>query len=140
MGDSLQKHKGCDILDINPGIGLWSQKLHDFLKPRSHILLEPSPEIFKEFLDPLVNAPDSKYKLVSKDTKDLTSYRELVDEGMFPHQTRVNSTDPAAQDVNNTLLITGSFIWDPRLVGMGFDSMAKQLYHHFTSAAWSTLR
>jgi len=137
IGPTLEKHKGCDILDINPGACLWSQKLHDFLKPRSHVLLENSPDIFQGFLDPLLNAPDSKYKLVAKDPLDLSSYRDIVNEDTFPHQTRVDPTDPKAQDPNNTLLVTGSLVWDPNLPGLGFDSMAKQLCHHFAAAAWT---
>jgi transcription factor 1 len=133
----LEQYKGCDILDINPGACLWSQKLHEFLKPRNHVLLEPTPELFSPYLDPLLEKPGSRYKLVVKDPLMLPSYRELVDEGVFPHQTRVDPSDPKGQDVNNTLLVTGSLVWDPRLPGMGFDSMAKQMYHHFASAAWS---
>jgi transcription factor 1 len=137
MSPTLEKYKGCDILDINPGACLWTQKLHDFLQPRSHVLLEPSPEIFKNFLDPLLDAPGSKYKLIQKDPTDLQSYRDIVDEGAFPQQTRVDPTDPEAQEANNTLLVTGSMVWDPVIPGLGFDSMAKQMYYHFTNAAWS---
>jgi transcription factor 1 len=133
----LEQYKGCDILDINPGACLWSQKLHDFLKPRSHVLLEPSPDLFKTYLDPLLDAPGSTYKLVSKDPLHLGSYREMVEEGVFEHQTRVDPEGPDAQKPNNTLLVTGSLAWEPRLPGMAFDSMAKQIFFHFASAAWS---
>jgi len=137
MARTLEPYKGCDILDINPGVGLWSQKLHEFLKPRNHILLEPSLDLFRPFLDPLLDAPDSKFKLVEKDPTKVESYRELVDEGAFPQQTRIDPQDPKGQDLNQTLLVTGSLAWDPFLPGFSFDSMAKQLYHHFTPAAWS---
>lgn len=127
-------HKGCDILDINPGAGLWSQKLHAYLQPRSHVLMEPSFQRFKTFLDPLLNAPGSTYKLVEKETKELASYSALIDEGVFPHQTRVDPEDVSGQELNPTLLVTGMLVWDPRLPGMSFDSMAKQLYNLFCSA------
>jgi transcription factor 1 len=137
VGHTLDKHKGCDILDINPGAGLWSQKLHAHLQPRSHVLLEQRHDKFHDFLDPLLHAPGSKYSLVAKDPTVLDTYRELVAEGAFPHQTPLDAQDPRAQEPNNTLLVTGSLVWDPRLPGMGFDSMAKQLFHHFTTAAWT---
>lgn len=137
IGRTLEQYKGCDILDINPGACLWSRKLHEFLEPRSHVLLEPNPELFQSFLDPLLDAPDSKYKLVTKNPLEIASYRELVEEGVFPHQARLDPEDPKAQEVNKTLLVTGSLIWDPTLPGMGFDSMAKQLYQLFATAAWS---
>ncbi|KAL6709430.1 hypothetical protein ACN47E_001365 [Coniothyrium glycines] len=137
MSRTLEQYKGCDILDIQPGAGLWSQKLHEHLKPRSHILLEPRYDKFKTFLEPLLTEPDTKYVLVEKDPCALSTYREMVDEGFFPHQTRYEAGDPKAQEPNNTLLVVGSLVWDPILPGLGFDSMAKQLFNHFASAAWS---
>jgi transcription factor 1 len=136
-GKSLERHRGCDILDINPGAGLWSQKLHDFLQPRSHVLLEPRPDQYAPYLDPLVNAPGSRYQIVQKDTMNLDTYRQVVDENVFPHQVRVDPHSTAEQKVNDTLLITGSLNWEPRLPGLNFDSMAKQLMHHFAAAAWT---
>lgn len=133
-GKSLEIHKGCDILDINPGAGLWSQKLHAFLQPRSHVLMEPNPERYGSFLNPLLNAPGSKFKLVSKDTNELDSYTQLMAEGVFPEQTRVDPYDNSGQELNTTLLVTGMLVWDPTLPGLGFDSMAKQLYNLFSSA------
>lgn len=133
-GKSLEIHKGCDILDINPGAGLWSQKLHDFLQPRSHVLMEPTYERFKPFLDPLLDAPGSKYKLVQKATTHLDNYAELIAENVFPEQTRNDPQDTAQQDLNKTLLVTGMLAWDPVLPGMSFDSMAKQLYNLFSAA------
>ena len=119
-GKSLEIHKGCDILDINPGAGLWSQKLHEFLQPRSHVLMEPNSD-YKHFLDPLVNARDSKYKLVQKNTISLDSYKELVTENVFPEQTRVDPADNSGQDLNTTLLVIGTLAWDPVLPGLAFD-------------------
>ncbi|KAI8939411.1 hypothetical protein NX059_003193 [Plenodomus lindquistii] len=137
IGPTLDKHKGCDVIDINPGAGLWSQKLHDYLNPRSHVLLEPRYDKFKQFLEPLLTAPGSKYTLIEKDPCALETYREMVSEGVFPHQVVRSPQDPKAQEANNTVLVTGSLVWDPRLPGLGFDSMAKQLFNHFASAAGS---
>ncbi|KAH7085910.1 hypothetical protein BKA63DRAFT_500732 [Paraphoma chrysanthemicola] len=137
IAPSLEKYKGCTILDINPGVGLWSQKLHQFLQPRNHVLLEPDLDLYKDFLDPLLEAPGSTYKLVSKDTMKLESYNEIIDEGVCAGRERFDPADPKAQELNPELLVTGSLAWDPRLPGHGFDSMAKQLYFHFASAAWS---
>ncbi|KAF3005039.1 hypothetical protein E8E13_009196 [Curvularia kusanoi] len=132
-GKSLETHKGCDILDINPGAGLWSQKLHDFLQPRSHVLLESNAS-FKPFLEPLLDTPNSTYKLIQKNTLELETYADLVKEGVFPEQNRVDPEDTSGQELNTTLLVTGMLAWDPVLPGLSFDSMAKQLYNHFASA------
>jgi transcription factor 1 len=134
---SLERHRGCDILDINPGAGLWSQKLHDFLQPRSHVLLEPHVDKFGKFLNPLVDTPGSRYKLVEKDTLSIDTYRQIVDDNVFPDQVRVDPNSTTEQKVNDTLLVTGSLNWEPRMPGLNFDSMAKQLLHHFAAASWT---
>ncbi|KAK4665128.1 uncharacterized protein QC763_511150 [Podospora pseudopauciseta] len=50
----LERHKGCDIIDINPGAGLWSRKLNDLLQPRKHVLVEEDYKVYEPFLKPLV--------------------------------------------------------------------------------------
>jgi transcription factor 1 len=101
------------------------------------VLLEPRYDKFEEFLDPLLTAPGSRYSLVAGDPTVLQTYRDLITNGVFPHQTVLDADDPRAQEPNNTLLVTGSLVWDPRLPGLGFDSMAKQLAYHFATAAWT---
>ncbi len=58
MKPSLERHVGCDLIDIYPGAGLWSRKLHEALQPRSHILMEPD-KIYKPFLEPLLSTPNA---------------------------------------------------------------------------------
>jgi transcription factor 1 len=99
------------------------------------VLLEPRIDKFKTFLEPLLDAPGSKYSLIEDDPTALDTYTKMVAEGVFPHQKIRDPRDPKAQEPNNTLLVTGSLIWDPALPGLGFDSMAKQLSYHFGTAA-----
>ncbi|PSN62617.1 S-adenosyl-L-methionine-dependent methyltransferase [Corynespora cassiicola Philippines] len=135
-GNLLEQHKGCDILDINPGAGVWSRKLHEFLQPRSHILVEPDPDTYKEHLDPLLNAPGSKYKLVAGDMCDYETITCVVDENTFPHQKRPSEHGVNPRTLNNTLLVTGTLAWSPKLPGFGFDSVAKQVVYHMSRYAW----
>lgn len=136
MAPSLEKYKGCDILDLNPGAGLWSSKLHDFLQPRSHVLLESAPEAFAEFLDPLVQKPGSKYKLLKGEPTRYETFDRLIDEGYFPHQKRATPGEACAREPNNSLLVTGTLMWEPMLPGLGFDSMARQLLVHYSLRSW----
>lgn len=62
LSPSLARHTGCTIIDINPGAGLWSSKLHELLRPKIHILLE-SENHYLPFLKPLIDAPGSRYHL-----------------------------------------------------------------------------
>lgn len=96
--------------------------------------MEPNPDRFKTFLGPLLHAPGSKYKLEHRDTNELEHYTQMIEEGVFSKQTRVDPEDDNGQELNTTLLVTGMLVWDPTLPGMAFDSMAKQLYNLFSSA------
>jgi transcription factor 1 len=136
IGPTLARHKGCDILDLNPGVGLWSRKLHDFLQPRSHVLLDSSPETWDRWIRPLLEGPRSTYKSIQGDVTLLETFDRLVREGIFPHQKRRDSRDLDCQQPNDSLLITGTLIWEPKLPGFGFDSMSKQMLLQFAEQAW----
>lgn len=88
LAPSLERHKGCHIIDIEPGVGLWSSKIHDLLRPKSHVLVEPNPDVYLPFLKPLLDAPGSKYKLMVADIfgrgklgmpEQWTALQEMVD-------------------------------------------------------------
>lgn len=83
LSPSLARHTGCTIIDINPGAGLWSSKIHALLRPKRHILLE-SEEIYLPFLKPLLDAPGSRY-----DLRDWSGWlpwttEPYLSEGLFP--------------------------------------------------------
>ena len=50
-------------MDFFPGGGLWSSKVHDLLKPKSHLLIEPETDIYLPYLQPLLDQADSTYQL-----------------------------------------------------------------------------
>ncbi|KIW89445.1 uncharacterized protein Z519_09601 [Cladophialophora bantiana CBS 173.52] len=52
----------CDIIDINPGRGLWSQSLHRLLQPRRHVLVESDLDRYAEHLQPLLKSHGSRYR------------------------------------------------------------------------------
>jgi transcription factor 1 len=41
LSPSLTKHEGCTIVDLFPGEGLWSRKIHEAVQPGAHYILEP---------------------------------------------------------------------------------------------------
>ncbi|KAF4453266.1 Mitochondrial transcription factor 1 [Fusarium austroafricanum] len=107
MGGSLDRHKGCDIVDINPGPGLWSRTLHDLVQPRKHILMEPDIELYRPFWGEFLNK--SNVEAVPKAGilwKDLNSILETLE----------NQTvrDPAAEpERNDTLLVNVNLAYCP---------------------------
>lgn len=136
IGPSLEKYKGCDLIDLHPGIGIWTQKLHEFLRPRTHILFEPSSR-FDPFLLPLVEKQGSTYQIFRGDASRHDEIQRLVQSGLLPHQQRVSHEDANDYKLNETLLVTGTLGWEPRLPGLGFDSMTKQLLVQWGSRAWA---
>ncbi|KAL8733523.1 MAG: hypothetical protein Q9181_003556 [Wetmoreana brouardii] len=84
LAPSLEKYKGCTIIDINPGFGLWSSKIHEVLQPHKHILAEPSPSPFLPRLEPLVSQPNSRYCLLDWGDGDQWEPDRFVAEGLLP--------------------------------------------------------
>lgn len=102
LAPSLERHKGCDLIDVNPGVSLWSQYLHDFLKPRRHILVERQRDLFAPYLDPLLTAPDSRYTWTDHELKDIFS-NDLNGAGPELPQNKRYITE------NPNILVTASF-------------------------------
>ncbi|GAP90869.1 putative mitochondrial transcription factor 1 [Rosellinia necatrix] len=128
IGPSLKRHRGCDILDIYPGAGLWSSKLHDFLKPRSHVLLEPDAELYRPFLQPLLDRPGTT--LVPKSGIIWRELNSVLTPEYLPHQAIPD--DPNAR--NDTLLVTANVAFHPRKRFLNFESIASLILHQFVSA------
>jgi transcription factor 1 len=91
---------------VNPGPGLWSSKLHDFLSPRTHFLLEPEDSFYMPFLQPLLDRQGSKYRHVTQPAEVITTYSKLAEEN-FPRNTPLASSSnnvPPSSNSNALLL------------------------------------
>ncbi|KAI2622044.1 S-adenosyl-L-methionine-dependent methyltransferase [Xylaria nigripes] len=129
IGPSLQRHRGCDILDIYPGAGLWSSKLHEYLQPRSHILMEPDAELYGSFLKPLLEKPGTK--LVPKSGIVWRELNSVLTPEYLPHQ--VIADKEGLDQRNDTLLVTANLIFHPRKRFINFDSITSLLLHQFVT-------
>lgn len=117
MKPSLEQYKGCNIIDVNPGAGLWSRKIHEYLNPRSHVFYEPLRHRYRHFLEPLVDAPGSKYtfaplELSPEEDGSLAPLGELyrpLTWDMIPE--KPNTTD-ADGLVNRSTLVLANFSRD----------------------------
>ncbi|KAK1753548.1 hypothetical protein QBC47DRAFT_424101 [Echria macrotheca] len=122
---SLSAYQGCDLLDMFPGAGVWSTALHDLLQPRSHILMEPEPEIYTPFLQDLLKRPGVRlapYSGVDWDGID----KVLVPE-YLPHQIPVSRTEPLKR--NDTLLLTANLSLFPMKKWHGFKNVAQMVLY-----------
>ncbi|KAI9891625.1 MAG: hypothetical protein M1814_002559 [Vezdaea aestivalis] len=118
LAPSLNGYKQCDIIDLNPGRGVWSSKIHQYLRPRSHILLEPQEQQYMQWLRPLLDAPDSVYKHVPWNPFSPETYRTLNEAGYLPHQVRDLPGMLSKESCNPTLLCLGNIsVNEPRPSG-----------------------
>ncbi|KAI9873893.1 MAG: hypothetical protein M1830_010421, partial [Pleopsidium flavum] len=131
LSPSLKRHEHCDIVDIHPGAGLWSSKLHDHIKPRSHILVEPDEKHYLSFLEPLLAQPDSKYRLAPAPTPGpgWASYERVFAEDVLPFQNRLMASGSAVS--NDALLLVANMAYYPRKMSHGFGTSAQWLLHRF---------
>ncbi|KAI5292482.1 hypothetical protein KEM52_006319, partial [Ascosphaera acerosa] len=109
---SLARHRHCDLVDIFPGAGLLSTKLHQAVRPRRHILLEPRLRVYGSFLKPLLTTPGTVYSHLAWDPHDVLTYDRLFDEGHLPEQGAAASAGAGAgadAELSDTLLVLANF-------------------------------
>ncbi|KAF8250351.1 S-adenosyl-L-methionine-dependent methyltransferase [Wilcoxina mikolae CBS 423.85] len=106
-------YTNTNIIDMNPGLGVFSQTLHDRLKPRSHILLEPD-ERYHERLASL-RADYPKMTLVDLDGYNWDTYNSLFGTGPFKQPAFSENyippsvqTLPVESGINRDLLFVGN--------------------------------
>lgn len=131
---SLEEYKGCDIIDINPGAGLFSSKLHNLIKPRSHILMEPDQGTYSQFLQPLVDEPGSTYSLVPKSGIIWSELETIMNKEYLPHQEAYPASDPRLCEINKTLLVVANLAYHPEKPYKGFSSLTRMVLYQFLSA------
>lgn len=128
IGPSLERHRGCDLIDIYPGAGLWSGKLNEFLQPRSHLLLEPDVDLYRPFLQPLLDKPGTTVAPLSGIIwRELTS---VLGPEYLPHQVVPDDLDAR----NDTLLVTANLCFHPKKRFLNFESIASLILHQFADS------
>lgn len=121
IGPTLERHKGCDLVDIFPGVGVWSQKLHDVLEPRSHLLLEPDGDFYQQFLDPLLQRPGTK--LLHQSGIVWEELASVLNPAHLPHQVERRYSADETPERNDTLLVTVNLSMYPKKKFRHYDSL-----------------
>ncbi|KAI0891039.1 S-adenosyl-L-methionine-dependent methyltransferase [Annulohypoxylon nitens] len=130
ISPTLDRHEGCDLIDIYPGAGLWSQKLHDRLKPRSHILMEPDAKFYEPFLQPLLDRPGTT--LVPASGLVWRELSQILTPDYLPRQ---KVRPPGRENRrNNKLLVTANIAFHPKKRFLGFGSLANLILYQFIDA------
>ena len=135
MKPSLLKHTGCDIIDVNPGAGVWSSAVHNLLQPRNHYLMEPDHELYRPLLQPLLDEEGSTYKLIPKSGVVWGHLNSILSSENLPQQQEYEDGDPRLDKPNDTLLFMANLGWHPRKPFRGFSSIAMLVVHQLLSAS-----
>ncbi|KAK7699509.1 hypothetical protein SLS64_011647 [Diaporthe eres] len=135
---SLERHKGCDLISIYPGVGLFAKSLHDAVQPRSHLLLEPDEALYTPFLKPLLK--EKNVRLVPKSGIIWSELQEILSPEYLPNQVEFDRLDlDKAPPRNDTLLVNMNLSMYPKKKYNMFDSMSRMiLYQLITSIRTST--
>lgn len=122
---------------MNPGVGLWSSKLHDAIKPRSHILLEPNIEFYQPYIQPLLDKEDSKYKLIPKSGILWDTLNMLKSQDYLPSQELFPKGDARLEKPNDSLLFIANLGYFPGKSYQGFPSIALLMVNQLLTAVRS---
>jgi len=115
-------------------VGIWSEKLHNLLKPRTHILVEPDTRVYQPVLQPLIDAPGSTYQLVPKSGLVWGHMEKILSKEYLPQQEPFAADDSRLEEENNTLLFVANLGHYPKKAYKGFSSMANLVLYQFMSA------
>lgn len=132
FGPTLQRHKGCDLIDIFPGVGTWSRKLHDVLEPRSHLLLEPEEDFYKPYLEPLLQRPGTK--LLRRSGIVWEELSSVLTPEHLPHQVERRYTTSETPERNDTLLVTINLSLYPKKRFRTFGSLVQLVLFQLISS------
>ncbi|KAF2764853.1 S-adenosyl-L-methionine-dependent methyltransferase [Teratosphaeria nubilosa] len=113
LGPTLDQHKGCTLIDVHPGSCLWSSKLHEYLKPRRHLLMEPDDRYYKPFIKPLLDQPGSTYRWTrlpgAHPLKYWGNYETVMnDPDLLPAIPTYPVGDPRRRLLNKDVLLIGN--------------------------------
>lgn len=132
IGPTLERHKGCDLISVYPGAGVWSSALHDFLQPRSHILMEPDEELYRPFLEPLLKKKGTR--LVPKSAIVWTELDQVLTPEYLPHQVEVGKDAKDHMPRNDTLLVELNLAMYPTRKFLNFSSLSRMVIYQLTAS------
>ncbi|KAK4032310.1 hypothetical protein C8A01DRAFT_41253 [Parachaetomium inaequale] len=129
---TLARHEGCDLIDIFPGVGIWSQKLNDVLRPRSHILMEPDEDFYKPYLQPLLDRPGTR--LLPESGIIWDQLTKVLNPTVLPHQVERKYASHETPQRNDTLLVSINLCMTPKRKFRSFESLAQLVLFQLISS------
>ncbi|KAL2268080.1 hypothetical protein VTJ83DRAFT_2926 [Remersonia thermophila] len=132
IGKTLERHRGCDLIDVFPGAGIWSKTLSDVLSPRSHLLLEPDIDYYRPYLGPLLERPGTK--LLPESGIVWEQLSQVLNPTHLPHQVERRYAPHETPERNDTLLVTINLGMFPQRRFRAFESLASLVIYQLMSS------
>ncbi|KAH7143592.1 hypothetical protein EDB81DRAFT_795961 [Dactylonectria macrodidyma] len=129
LAPSLERHRGCDLIDINPGAGVWSRKLHEVVQPRKHIMMDKDAELYAPFLHDLL-AKDN-VEMVPKSGIVWTDLNNMLREHLTSQPDRSMDRIP---ERNDTLLVSVNLSFYPPKPFQNFECVSTMVLYQFMSS------
>lgn len=142
IGPSLQRHQGCDLLDLNPGAGIWSKALHDAVKPRRHIMLDADAESYKPLLKEAMGRRRN-IEIIPQNGFVWSELKKVLTSHIDPYHAqlpRSSEEHPSGTreiphpERNDMLLVTANVTTYPKRTLWSFDSLATMVLYQLLSS------
>ncbi|CAN8105495.1 unnamed protein product [Discula destructiva] len=124
---TLERHKGCDLVSVYPGAGLWTKALHDAVQPRSHLLLEPDEDTYRPFLQPLLD--QDGVRMVPNSGIIWEELDPILTPEYLPKQVAFDRNDPNGPPRNDKLLVSMNLAMFPKKKFLSFESMSRMVVY-----------
>ncbi|KPM41064.1 hypothetical protein AK830_g5473 [Neonectria ditissima] len=135
LAPSLQRHHGCDLVDINPGAGVWSRKLHEVVQPRRHIMMEKDAGLYAPLLADLTARPNvtliPESGIVWEHLTEMV--RTHLGHQVSPSRAVPGSPAPEPQR-NDTLLVSVNLAMYPPKPFQFFECVSTMVVYQFMSS------
>ncbi len=96
--------------------------------------MEPEHDVYYPFLQPLLEAPDSKYKLIPNSGLVWAHLEKLLTPEYLPNQPEYKPGDPRLEERNDTLLFVANLGYHPGKKFKDFDSLTELVLYQLIGA------
>lgn len=130
---SLPSPSTCDIIDINPGAGVWSKKLNEALKPRRHVFIETEYHNYQDALTPLLQHPESRYRIAPTIQDALDEKQDFLSAQLRYSYASSNqlSRESVRRSPTSQLVITANLAQKAVRANGFLGKMSKLFFEHF---------
>jgi transcription factor 1 len=97
--------------------------------------MEPDKDFYHPFIQPLLDQPESTYKLIPKSGILWDNLETATSKSLLPYQEPLKQDDPRREQLNDTLLLIANLGYYPKKSFLGFPSITTLMVHQLLAAS-----